>query len=370
MESKKKVFVGVSGGVDSSVALALLKEQGFDVTGVFLKVWSPDWLPCTWRDERRSAMRVCATLGVPFIALDCEKEYKENIVDYMISEYKAGRTPNPDVFCNKYIKFGVFLNKALEMGADFVATGHYSISQKSKVEIQKWELVEAEDKEKDQSYFLHQLNQEQLSHTLFPIGHLQKSEVRKLAEKYGLPTAEKKDSQGLCFIGKVDMKEFLSHYIESKPGKVLNESGEVIGNHNGAVFYTIGERHGFEITKKSDADHRMFVVAKDMERNTIAVGSKLEAGSSKSEGDEKVIIQDSRFKILASTMNWIDGTPPDLSSSFDIRFRYRQEKQKCQIKINGDVYKIIPEKEQFGVASGQLAVIYDGEVCLGGGSVV
>lgn len=364
----------MSGGVDSSVSLALLKEAGYDVTGVFLKVWSPDFLPCTWRDERRSAMRVCATLGVPFLTLDCEKEYKELVVDYMLSEYKAGRTPNPDVFCNKYVKFGVFLKKALEMGADFVATGHYAqrvvISHESLVNsggqenltkdyglmTKDFVLREAKDKEKDQSYFLHQLNQDQLSHTLYPIGHLQKSEVRQLAKKFGLPTAEKKDSQGLCFIGKVDMKEFLTHYIESKPGCVLNESGEVIGRHEGAIFYTIGERHGYEIFKHGKDDPRFFVIAKDILKNTITVGSK-----------SSNITEDKKFKIRE--INWISGNEPDITETFDIRFRYRQEKQKCKIVRVGDMYEIIPEKLQFGIAPGQSAVIYQDDVCLGGGVI-
>ena len=210
-QKKEKVFVGVSGGVDSSVALALLQKAGYDVTGVFLKVWSPDFLPCEWRDERRSAMRVCATLGVPFLTLDCEKEYKEMVVDYMLSEYKAGRTPNPDVFCNKYVKFGVFLKKALEAGVTHVATGHYAQVEKR---VNYFLLKEAVDTDKDQSYFLSQLGQHELSHALFPIGHLKKSEVRTLAREFNLPTAEKKDSQGICFVGKVDMEEFLKEDLE------------------------------------------------------------------------------------------------------------------------------------------------------------
>ena len=352
------------------MALALLQEQRYDVTGVFLKVWSPDFLPCTWRDERRSAMRVCATLGVPFMTLDCEKEYKELVVDYMLNEYKAGRTPNPDVFCNKYVKFGVFLEKALELGADYVATGHYaqvsSSSFRPTSRNPETLLLESVDKEKDQSYFLHQLGPEQLVHTMFPIGHLHKSEVRKLAKKFNLPTADKKDSQGLCFIGKVDMKEFLAHYIKPEEGlprqsgatagDVLDEKGEVIGRHDGAVFYTIGERHGFEIFKKSESDTPLFVVAKDIEKNTITVVSKA----------EYTTIQKS---FVVRDMNWCSGKVPDLDKKYDIRFRYRQEKQKCQIKFENGKYEIIPDEAQFGVANGQSAVVYDGEVCLGGGVI-
>ncbi len=215
--TKKKVFVGLSGGVDSSVSAALLQSQGYDVFGVFIKVWQPDFYECTWKEDRLDAMRVCAKLNIPFYTLDLEKEYKKEVVDYMIEEYKNGRTPNPDVMCNKYIKFGGFFDWAMSQGADFVATGHYARLNK------EHELVAGRDSNKDQSYFLWTLTKEQLSKTLFPVGDIEKTEVRKLAKKFGLPTAEKKDSQGLCFIGKVDMAEFLHHFIETKPGPVLND---------------------------------------------------------------------------------------------------------------------------------------------------
>lgn len=366
MENKKtKVFVGVSGGVDSSVSLALLKESGFDVTGVFLKVWHPEFLPCDWKEERRSAMRVCATLDVPFITIDCQEEYKKEVVDYMIAEYTAGRTPNPDVFCNKYVKFGVFLDKAKEMGADFVATGHYaqnlifdkSLSPQQDLSKYRFELHESNDKNKDQSYFLYTLNQEQLSKTLFPVGHLTKPEVRKLAEKFGLPTATKKDSQGLCFIGKVDMKDFLSHFIETKKGDVLNSKGEVIGIHDGALFYTIGQRHGFTITKKTPNDPSFFVVAKDVEKNTITVADK-ESQSDLVFNTKEVFVKDIHF---------IDGVEPVFPLECQVRIRYRQEKQNCRIEKNKDGYKISFENPQNGVARGQSAVLYQGEKCLGGG---
>jgi tRNA-specific 2-thiouridylase len=344
-------------------------------------------------------MRVCATLGVPFLTLDCEKEYKEMVVDYMLSEYKAGRTPNPDVFCNKYVKFGVFLKRALEMGADYVATGHYAQIEKREMRNEKRiesdshldshisYLYEASDKEKDQSYFLHQLSQEQLAHVLFPIGHLHKTEVRELAKKFGLPTAEKKDSQGLCFIGKVDMKEFLAHYMHdnssAKPGDVLDESGAVIGSHDGAVFYTIGERHGFMITsqniteqtqnhgEKDENRPRYYVVAKDIEKNTITVGLRKEKREMRKEkGNKKYLNASSNpisYLISHNSMNWISGNEPSLSNSFDVRFRYRQEKQKCNIVKTDSGYEIIPERSQFGIAPGQSAVIYVDDVCLGGG---
>jgi tRNA-specific 2-thiouridylase len=354
MSLKKKVFVGVSGGVDSSVSLALLKEQGYDVTGVFLKVWSPDFLPCDWREERRSAMRVCATLDVPFITLDCEAEYKKEVVDYMIAEYKNGRVPNPDIFCNKYVKFGVFLKKALELGADFVATGHYA-----KVEHgnEKSELFESNDKDKDQSYFLYTLGQKELSHSLFPIGHLTKPEVRSLARKFKLPTAEKKDSQGLCFIGRIDMKDFLTHFIKTEAGNVLNTSDEVIGAHDGAILYTIGQRHGFTITKKSSTEPRYFVVSKDLEKNTITVASK--------ENEKDAVF--STKKIFIKDLHLISGN--EVPQQIETRIRYRQEKQKSTLEKTSDGYTISFESPQNGVAVGQSAVLYLGDACLGGGII-
>lgn len=372
MNGKKKVFVGVSGGVDSSVVLALLKQDGYDVTGVFLKVWAPDFLPCEWRDERRSAMRVCATLDVPFLTLDCEKEYKELVVDYMLSEYKAGRTPNPDVFCNKYVKFGVFLKKALSLGVDYVATGHYA-KVKSKIKNQNgklgmqnsnyiYELLEAEDGDKDQSYFLSQLGQYELSHALFPIGHLKKSEVRKLASDFGLPTAEKKDSQGLCFIGKVDMKEFLKHYIETRRGDVLNTEGSKIGIHEGSELYTIGERHGFTITEKTDHDAPLFVISKDVNQNTITVAPRATLG-------EKLSPKSDMGEIQLSNMHWISGGEADLNKNYGVRFRYRQEKVESKIVKKGDGYSIQANKTQDDIAGGQVAVIYDGDICIGAGIV-
>jgi tRNA-specific 2-thiouridylase len=365
MKKKAKVFVGVSGGVDSSVALALLKEQGHDVTGVFLKVWSPDFLPCDWREERRSAMRVCATLGVPFLTLDCEKEYKNEVVDYMIREYSAGRVPNPDVFCNKYVKFGVFLKKALEMGAEYVATGHYarvrefpiSNFQFSNKNTKSYELLESIDKEKDQSYFLYTLGQEELKHSLFPVGHLKKPEVRKLAEKFGLPTATKKDSQGLCFIGKVDMEDFLKHYISEKKGEVLNLAGEVVGEHTGAVFLTIGQRHGFTITKKTANDPRYFVVSKDIENNTVTVADK--------EQDSDAVF--STESVVVKNLHSISGK--EISGDVDVRIRYRQERQECTVTNDASGSTIKFKSLQNAIAVGQSAVLYSGDVCLGGGII-
>jgi len=370
----KKVFVGLSGGVDSAVSAALLQKDGYDVTGVFIKAWTPEGYPCSWKEDRRSAMRAAAILDIPFITLDLEKEYKKEVVDYMIAEYKIGRTPNPDVMCNKEIKFGYFLKFALKNGADFVATGHYcqtSPPTRSKTKSRIAEtplslirrggqgdevlLLEGKDKNKDQSYFLWTLTQDQLKRILFPIGHLQKSEVRKLAGKFGLPQKTRKDSQGLCFLGKIDMKEFLSHYLPQKRGEVLNIEGESIGHHNGSLFFTIGERHGFTITNKTTQGSPVYVVSKDIAKNTITVASKITTHQ-KSQGEPLTLIG----------LNWI-LEEPNLSKKYLCRIRYRQEKIECKIKMEGKKIKVIFDEAQVAVSSGQSLVLYDGEICLGGG---
>ena len=345
--SPGKVFVGLSGGVDSAVSVALLKERGFNVTGVFIKVWQPDFLPCSWRDERREAMRVTIALGIPFLFFDFEEEYKKGVVDKMIAEYKIGRTPNPDVLCNKEIKFGAFWKKAKEMGADFVATGHYA-------QIEDRKLKEGKDREKDQSYFLWTLTQDDLSHMLFPVGNMEKSEVRKLARKYNLPVSEKKDSQGICFIGETRMDEFLSHFVSVKPGEVLNPKGEVIGIHRGTLLYTIGERHGFEITKKQPEDGAFYILSKDMEANTITVSNKVPE-----------IISLSPTKIMVKDTNWI--TRP-MGSMLSARIRYRGE--KFSITLGHGVSKQVTvefREPMRGLSLGQSIVFYNNDVCLGGG---
>jgi tRNA-specific 2-thiouridylase len=334
-----KVFVGVSGGVDSSVSAALLKDQGHEVIGVFIRTWQPDWIECTWRDERRDAMRVCAHLGIPFVELDLEQEYKTGVADYMIREYQAGRTPNPDVMCNREVKFGGFLNWARKNNG-VVATGHYAQNIDG-------QLVKGADQTKDQSYFLWTLTKEQLKDILFPIGHLQKSEVRKLAEKYNLPTATKKDSQGICFIGDIDMKEFLSHYIETKQGDVLNEKGKVIGVHDGALFYTLGERHGFTITEKTPDDKPYYVIAKDCANNTITV--------SQNPKDQEI----SKEVILTDCVWREDIT----ERKYTAQIRYHGELKPCLVKND----KVLFDKPDFSLSIGQSVVIYDGDVCIGGG---
>jgi tRNA-specific 2-thiouridylase len=357
-KSNKKVFVGVSGGVDSSVSLAILKEKGYDVTGVFIKTWQPDFIECTWRDERRDAMRVCAKLGVPFVTLDLEKEYKEGVADYMISEYKAGRTPNPDVMCNKEVKFGGFLRWAKEHGADFVATGHYT---RNLEKDGRQHLLEGKDKGKDQSYFLWTLTQEQLGSILFPVGEIKKDKVRSIAEKFGLMTANKKDSQGVCFIGEIDMKDFLSHYIEKEKGDVLDTNGKVIGSHDGALFFTIGERHGFEIHKKGTDDKPLFVVAKDIKKNTITVSVR-DTKEEKQEGYTK--------EIHLTQTNWIPSSYPPFGKDFEARIRHQGERHKCNfVQVRDDTAEIIFDEPVWGVSKGQSLVIYDGEECVGGGII-
>lgn len=357
---KARVFVGLSGGVDSSVSATLLKEAGYEVVGVFIKVWQPDFVECDWKKDRRDAMKVCAKLNIPYLFFDFEKEYKREVVDYMIKEYEAGRTPNPDVMCNKSIKFGAFLNKALSMGADYVATGHYARiaeTRKLKAESKKGlTLLIGRDSAKDQSYFLWTLDQEKLSKIIFPVGDLNKIEVRKLAKKFGLITADKKDSQGLCFVGKVDMKDFLNHFIKEKKGDVLDYKGKKIGEHDGAFYYTIGQRHGFSINEKGVEDKPMYVIGKDIKRNTITVSDNPE-----------IRVQLTKTELINT--NWIRGEAPISGKTYLARFRYRQELQKCKIEKTGKILKIKFEKNQPTLTPGQSLVIYDGEECLGGGVI-
>ncbi len=357
--TSKTVFVGLSGGVDSSVSAYLLKKAGYDVIGAFIKVWQPDVI-CDWKEDRRSAMRVAAHLGIPFVTIDLSKEYKKEVVDYMISEYKAGRTPNPDVMCNKEIKFKAFLNKAIEMGADMIATGHYAqIScgnpTSKNCGRRVTTLLKAKDKAKEQSYFLWILTEKELAKTFFPIGHLEKSEVRKIAEKAGLHTFEKKDSQGLCFIGKVDFKDFLKRFIKEKKGNVLNTKDEIIGHHSGATFLTIGERHGFTISKKGVNDKPFYVVSKDISKNTITVS------------DSSVVKNLNAKEFVLENINWISEIPK-AGRIYDAQVRYHQDYQKCKLICEGLTFTVVFENPQIA-ASGQSIVIYDKDVCLGGGVI-
>ncbi len=342
----------MSGGVDSSVSAALLKEQGYDVTGVFIKVWQPDFMPCTWKEDRQDAMRVAAHLDIPFVTLDLEKEYKKEVVDYMIAEYRAGRTPNPDVMCNRYVKFGGFFDWAMKEDVDFIATGHYSRTEEG-------QLLKGRDDNKDQSYFLWTLTPEKLEKTLFPVGDIEKPEVRVLAKKFGLPNAEKKDSQGLCFVGKIDMKEFLKHFIDEKPGDILNANGEVIGHHDGALFYTLGERRGFTITSKTPEDKPYFVIAKNNEKNTLTVSNeKYEAGADLTMSG--IVIKDT---------NWIGDLPTE-EKTYKARVRYRGVLHEVKIKafIDSTAEIVFLDSEDV-ITPGQSIVVYEEDRCVGGGII-
>lgn len=393
---RKTVFVGMSGGVDSSVSAALLKKQGFDVVGVFIKTWHPEFLVCNEEEGRRDAMRVAAHLDIPFLTFDLEDVYKKEVADYMISEYKKGRTPNPDVMCNKEVKFGAFFKKAISMGADYVATGHYAKNTKQQLfhgshsnlnVVNEINIAYAEkssalyflekgiDPSKDQSYFLWTLKQEQLEKILFPIGHLKKIEVRKLAKKFNLPVAEKKDSQGICFLGAVDIKDFLKHYIKEKKGKVLNEKGEEIGHHDGVVFHTLGERHGFTIIKKSPNDGPYYIIAKDIKKNVLIVSQSknLKDFGAFALGDIRQGTHDAKNLssscLILENTNWISGVPKS-NEEYSVQIRYHGEFLPCKIKIISKTKAEVVFKKPVLVASGQSCVFYDKDVCLGGGVVV
>lgn len=343
--SKKKVYVGLSGGVDSSVSAALLKEQGYDVTGVFIKVWQPDFIECTWKEDRLDAMRVASVLNIPFITLDLEKEYKEGVIDYMIREYKEGRTPNPDVMCNREVKFGAFYRWVKEQDKDaYIATGHYA-------EIENNQLKKSTDENKDQTYFLWTLTGDILSSALFPIGGMKKDDVRKLAEKFNLPVAKKHDSQGLCFVGTIDIKTLLKEYIEEKKGDVINENGEVVGYHDGVMFYTIGERHGFVITKKGTEDAPYFVIAKSFDDNTLTVSH--------------VPPQEQQGNIISlSSTNFT--SPLTKGERYTARARYRAPLATVEVMNDSQVQVV---EGNITAVKGQSLVLYSGDICIGGGII-
>ena len=388
----QRVVVGLSGGVDSSVAAYLLKEQGYEVIGMFMKNWHDDTVTisneCPWLDDSNDAMIVAQQLGIPFQTIDLSTEYKDRIVDYMFAEYKAGRTPNPDVLCNREIKFDVFLDAALKLGADFVATGHYcrkGVLEKEGKQI--FQLLAGKDANKDQSYFLCQLNQAQLSKALFPIGELLKPEVRAIAKKAGLDTAEKKDSQGLCFIGKVHLPDFLQQRLEPKKGEVIElpsdsnafsngfaendllnisqpyqlrpELGEIIGEHNGAHYYTIGQRRGLNI---GGHEKPLFVIGTDTEKNIIYTGS----------GDDHPGLYRKGLFIPNEDEHWI-RTDLKLSigesKNYMARIRYRQPLEKCTLHKKEEGLYIIFDRPQRGVTPGQFAAWYQEKDLIGSGVI-
>lgn len=349
--------MAISGGVDSSVAAALLKKQGYNVTGVFFKPWQPGngMVFCNWKQDRLDAQKTAVKLNIPFLTWDFSDEYNQKVANYMIGSYKKGITPNPDVMCNKKIKFGTFLKKALESDADFIATGHYArLRREFSNKKGNYQLSKAKDKNKDQSYFLWTLKQDQLKHCLFPIGDYTKPEVRKLAKNFGLPNWNKKDSQGVCFVGEMDMKEFLKDYIKPRAGLVKNIRGEIIGSHEGTEYYTIGQRHGFTILKEGP----YFVTGKDIKKNILIVDK----------------IKKSDKKVTVQSVSWV-GKMHKLPTSTEVKIRYRHNSQKAEIcklaRGNGPGETLVLKfrNPQISVTPGQSAVFYKGEELLGGGII-
>lgn len=354
-----RVIVGMSGGVDSSVTALLLKEQGYDVIGIFMKNWddTDEFGHCTAEDDAEDVRRVCEQLDIPYYTVNFEKEYFDKVFSYFLDEYKSGRTPNPDVMCNREIKFGEFLNKALDLGADYVATGHYA---RLVQEDGKYTLLRGVDNNKDQTYFLNALSQEQLSKAMFPIGHLPKPEVRRLAEEAGLYTAKKKDSTGVCFIGERNFKEFLSGYLPAKSGDMVDiETGEVKGRHDGLMYYTLGQRQGLGIGGSGNGQP-WFVADKDLEKNILYVV----------QGDQHPSLYSTG--LIATSVNWIAGSDQTPKEPFHCtaKFRYRQPDQGVTLtwREDGTVH-VAFDQQQKAITPGQAVVFYDGDVCLGGGTI-
>jgi len=346
----KKVFVGLSGGVDSSVAAALLKQRGYDVVGVYMKNWSQDLpgLPCPWKEDYQDAKRVAVQLGITFKMYDFQKQYKQKVVDYMLDEFKAGRTPNPDVMCNQEIKFKLFLDTALEDGAEMIATGHYA-------QVKAGQLLMAKDDNKDQTYFLYRLSEDALNKTLFPLGSYTKPQVRRLAKEFKLVTADKKESMGICFVGKVGIKDFLKQYVDEKPGKIFDQRGREVGQHDGAIFYTIGQRHGLEV----GGGMPYYVTGKNMTKNEVYVTTDLQ--------DDKLWSREVRL----SENHWINGAP-EKGQKLSVRLRHRAKLTPVKIlnKSSNSQYVAELEEDARALTPGQSAVFYSGQTCLGGGIVI
>lgn len=364
------VFVGMSGGVDSSVTAALLVEQGYDVTGVFMKNWAQD-LPgfkCPWREDLADAKRVAVQLGIPFKIYDFQKQYKQKVVDYMIDEFKAGRTPNPDIMCNQEVKFKLFLETALEDGADMIATGHYArigdsaspkkqIPNDKKLPTSHYSLLTATDTNKDQTYFIYRVTEEALSKTLFPLGEMKKPDVRKHASKLGLITADKKDSVGVCFVGEIGIKEFLENFVESEAGEIIDfKTKKVVGEHDGALFYTIGQRHGLNV----GGGMPYYVVGKDMVKNQVFVTTDINDG---------VLWQD---KMKLADIHFINPKYqiPSSNHKLRVRTRHRAPLIECNVKKTEAGLEVKLKDDIRALTPGQSAVLYDGEVCIGGGIIV
>ncbi len=372
---KQRVVVGVSGGVDSSVAALLLRDAGFDITGLFMQNWADDdaqdsasaaegRMPkaagsgdCRAEDDRRDAVAVCGKLGLPIRFRDFSKEYWDGVFRHFIDEYAAGRTPNPDVLCNREIKFKHFLDAAHELGAEAIATGHYARVAHVGDEFR---LLRAKDRGKDQSYFLHQLGQRQLAATRFPLGELHKDEVRRIASEHGLATAEKKDSTGICFIGERDFREFLSRYLPAKSGEIRTPDGTRIGEHPGVFYFTLGQREGLNIGGvRGRPQAPWFVVGKDIERNILYVD----------QGHDSPWLQSTSLR--SETAHWISGRAPALRFSCTAQTRYRQPDETCDVEVLDDgSLRVVFARPQRAVTPGQSLVLYDGDVCLGGAVIL
>jgi len=340
----KTVFVGLSGGVDSSVTALLLKQQGFDVVGVYMKNWSQS-LPgfnCPWREDYQDAKRIAVQLGIRFEMFDFEKQYQHKVVEYMIDEYQKGNTPNPDIMCNQEIKFKVFLSTALEIGAEMVATGHYANTKQG-------QLHTAKDKSKDQTYFLYRVTSNALRKTLFPLGDYLKTEVREIAKNNNLVTANKKESMGICFVGKVGIKDFLSQYVKTFPGPIVDQSGLTVGDHEGAIFYTIGQRHGLNV----GGGLPYYVVGKDMALNTVYVSTKID--------DER--LWHKTIKIVQT--HWINSEP-QLEKEYFVRTRHRGPLMPAQFTGKDIITLKDPTK---ALNTGQSVVVYENNLVLGGGII-
>lgn len=346
-----RVVVGVSGGVDSSVAALLLKQQGYDVTGVFMKNWddTDENGFCTAEEDFKDAVAVCNEIGIPYYSINFEEEYYNRVFSYFLDEYKKGRTPNPDIMCNKEIKFKAFLDFAKDLGADYLATGHYARIRRN--DDGTVEMLRGLDENKDQTYFLSQLTQEQIKDVMFPIGDLQKSEVREIAKKYNLATATKKDSTGICFIGERNFNEFLSNYLPAKPGKIVDiDSGKVLGKHQGLMYHTIGQRKGLGIGGDGEA---WFVCGKDLEKNNLLV----------CQGSDNENLFSNR--LLASGFVSSNKYFQRKDMNCTAKFRYRQKDIEVKVKFLDDDHLEITYDHIKSVTPGQAAVLYDGEVCLG-----
>lgn len=342
------VHVGMSGGVDSSLTAALLKEQGHNVTGVYMKNWTQDLpgMKCPWADDLTDAKRVAVQLDIPFKVFDFQKEYKQKVVDYMIGEYEAGRTPNPDIMCNQEVKFKLFLEASLEDGADMIATGHYAKTDNLKLRM-------AVDENKDQTYFLYRITEEALKKTLFPLGELKKPEVRKIAQSRGLITAAKKDSQGICFVGKVGIRDFLSQYVRTKPGEIIDKSSKkILGMHDGAIFYTTGQRHGLDI----GGGLPYYVVGKDMKKNEVYVTTDL---------NDDILW---RKSLELTDIRWINSEP-DFTKDHQVRLRHRAKLIKATLKKQDKNILVDLKTPERAITAGQSAVIYDGQTVVGGGII-